>query len=54
MVKMAVERQRKIFDLTIIKYTIRLRSMFLAHKYNYKIGVILCPYRQLYTDFGRI
>ena len=38
-------KTKKIFDLTIIKYTIRLRSMFLAHKYNYKTGVILCPYR---------
>ena len=54
MVKKAEEWQRKIFDLPIVKYTMRWRSMFLAHKYNDKTGVILCQFRQQYIDFGYI
>ena len=54
MEKLAEERQRKTFNLTIAKYTIRWKSMFLAHKYNYKTGVILCPFRQQYNAVGHI
>ena len=32
MVKIAEESQRKILDLTIVKYTIRWRRMYLAQK----------------------
>ena len=46
MKNLAEERQRKTFDLTIVKYTIRWKSKFLAHKYNYKAGAILCLFRQ--------
>ena len=54
MKKLAEERQRKTFDLTIVKYTIRWKSKFLAHKYNYKAGAILCLFRQQYNAVGHI